>query len=175
MSSDVLERARRFVEEGERQQAEKEAILARYQRVNIHGKVLVDGHHVFLEMLRDIKTFNRHVEEYPRFLRGIRNIWLDQDPVNMSEAIGHVVKSIQEIIPAEIAQRLTEPDKVCISSSVVAKDIKEEAFMYCAVDNHSDILIFDARMLSTANVIKKLEEKRGSACVEVLCTERVIA
>ena len=43
MDSDVWERARRFVEEGERQQAEKEAILAQYERVNIHGKVLVDG------------------------------------------------------------------------------------------------------------------------------------
>jgi hypothetical protein len=67
MGSDVWEQARRFVEEGERQQAEKEAILARYERANIHGKVLVDGHHLFLQLLRDIDTFNHHVEQHPGF------------------------------------------------------------------------------------------------------------
>ena len=95
MGSDVLERARRFVEEGERQQAEKEAIFAQYERVNIHGKVLVDGHHLFLEMLRDIDTFNHHVEEHPEFLRGIKNIWLDPHPVYVAEAACHVIGLLQ--------------------------------------------------------------------------------
>jgi hypothetical protein len=160
MDSDVWERARRFVEEGERQQAKNEAILTPYERLNIHGTVLVDGHHVLLGMLQDIETFNHYVEEHPEFLRGTRNIWLDPRPVNVAEATGHVIGILQKTLPLEIAQRLTEPGKVCISASAAARALQEEASRYCAVDDHSDILIFDARMPPTTNVIKELEEKR---------------
>ena len=161
MDSDVWERARRFVEEGERQQAEKEAILAQYERVNIHGKVLVDGHHVFLEMLRDIETFNHHVKEHPSFLRGIKNIWLDPHPVDVARATDHVIGLLHEILPLKVAQQFAGSDKSCISASAAVKGLQEEPSGYCVVeDGQRDILIFDARMPSTANVIRKLEQEK---------------
>ena len=161
MGSDVWERASRFVEEGERQQAEKEAVLARYERINIHGMVLVDGHHVFLEMLRDIETFNRYVEEHPKFLRGAKNIWLDPHPVYVAEATCHIIGLLQKVLPLGVAQQFTGSDKRCVSASVAAEGLQEEPSRYCAVESNSDILIFDARMPPAANVIKKLEEHRG--------------
>jgi uncharacterized LabA/DUF88 family protein len=161
MDSDVWERARRFVEEGERQQAEKEAILAQYERVNIHGKVLVDGHHVFLEMLRDIETFNHHVEEHPSFLRSIKNIWLDPHPAYVAQATDHVIGLLHEILPLEVAQQFVGSDKSCIPASAAVKGLQEQPSRYCVVeDGHRDILIFDARMPSAANVIKKLEQEK---------------
>jgi uncharacterized LabA/DUF88 family protein len=161
MDSDVWERTQRFVEEGEREQATKESILARYERVNIHGKVLVDGHHLFLAMLRDIETFNRHVEEHPRFLRGIRNIWFDPDPIYVAEAASHVIELLQEILPLEVAQQFAGPEKMCIASSAAVKGLQEDISRYCAVESQSDILIFDARMPPAANVVRTLEERRG--------------
>jgi uncharacterized LabA/DUF88 family protein len=160
MSGDAWERAKRFVEEGERQQAEKEAMLAQYERVNIHGKVLVDGHHLFLEMLRDIETFNHHVEAHPSFLRGIKNIWIDPHPVYVAEVTRQIITLLQQLVPLEVAQRLTGLDKICISASVVAEDLEKELSRYCAVESRSDILIFDARMPPATSLIKELEEKR---------------
>ncbi len=158
MSSDVWERARQFVEEGEREQAEKEAILAQYERVNIYGKVLVDGHHVFLEMLRDIKIFNHYVEEHPKFLRGIKNMWLDLHPVYVAHATWDVIGLLQTILPSEVAQQFAGSEKSCISASLVAEGLQEVS-RYCAVESQSDILIFDARMPPATNLIKELEEK----------------
>jgi hypothetical protein len=141
--------------------------LAMQLRVNIHGKVLVDGHHLLLEMLRDIETFNHYVEEHPKFLRGARNIWIDPRPVNVAEATGDVIKILQKTLPLEIAQRLADRTR-SVSQLLSAKCLQEPASRYSTVDGHSDILIFDARMPPVANAIKELEKKRRICLRQVL-------
>ena len=147
-------------EEGERQWAENETAFARYKRVNIHGKILVDGHHVFLEMLRDIETFNHYVEEHPELLRGRKNIWLDSNPADVAAATGDVIGFLKGAIPLKVAQQLVGTSKICVTASAAAKGLREEAFRYCVADDYSNILIFDTRMPSVTSTIHRLEEMK---------------
>jgi len=43
-------------------QKEEERILEAFEKFNTQGLILVDGHHVMLEVLNDIDTFNSQIE-----------------------------------------------------------------------------------------------------------------
>ena len=102
-----------------------------------------------------------NVEEHPSFLRGIKNIWLDPHPVDVARATDHVIGLLHEILPLKVAQQFAGSDKSCISASAAVKGLQEDPSGYCVVeDGQRDILIFDARMPSTANVIRKLEQEK---------------
>jgi hypothetical protein len=161
MSEDVWERAKRFVEDGDREAAAQEAILAPYEQITIRGTVLVDGQHVLLEMLNDVDTFNAHVREHPRFLCGIENKWLDPHPVALADMVStRVIGPLQDVLPLEVAEQFTGTTKRCVGRRSIIEELRHGPDQYCAVDSRTDVQVFDARMPPASELIENLETKR---------------
>jgi uncharacterized LabA/DUF88 family protein len=161
MSKDVWERARQFVEDGDREDAEQETILAPYERITIRGTVLIDGHHVLLGTLGDVDNFNRHLREHPRFLGGIENKWLDPHPVALADVVSmSVIGPLEQLLPLKVAEQFTGTTKTCVDRRSIIEGCHEGPDQYCAVDSQTDVLVFDARMPPASKLIAKLERKR---------------
>jgi hypothetical protein len=143
------------------EQAEQETIIAQYERITIRGSVLADGHHVLLEMLQDVDTFNHHVREHPRCLRSVENKWLDPHPVALADVVSmSILGPLQDVLPLEVAEQFTGTRKRCVHSRSIIEGHYEGLDQYCAVDSQTDLLVFDARMPPASELIEKLETKR---------------
>jgi uncharacterized LabA/DUF88 family protein len=152
-------------------QKEEERILEAFEKFNTQGLILVDGHHVMLEVLNDIDTFNNQIEtdRYQRIFsqKNLENIWAKPDPILTANLVGRaLMTAVEDEVPYRIAEKIYSGQKFAISRyralSAISKadpEVHIDPDTHIVVDQHTDVAIFDTDMPDRSPELRKLEKQ----------------
>lgn len=161
------------------QRKTSEEILKQYDRIDLGGAVLIDGHHVFLNIVREIEDFNQAPKDWLKSIRAndsekvISDIMTTNvmafDPTVISMFYGWLCRHMQDRAQAFVFHRLFQDSRQLLSPSSLNHFVWEGASSeeilakYPPCDwvvsaNESKGYIFDASMPNKQEVVTSLRK-----------------
>ena len=159
---DNSERLEMFRKRAAENQAEYDRKLEGYEKVGIKGAILIDGNHMFIEVLSDIDKFNKLLPDsiHSEILgKGdIQNIWESPDPRNLAEFVAaQVVLPLSNHLCIFAADSFFPSQKSYVNTSSILNGHVSGADDLIAVEADYDVFIFDAKLPKRGDLIQYFE------------------
>jgi|GEM_PF-3870196 len=149
-SLDILETLRQRKEERER-------ILKEYERLPVKGLILIDNHHLFIELMKKIENFN---SDYKNILSrsgfGLENLWDPPNPFHLAELVQkQVIERLSSHLCFETASKYPTEKTYTDADSIVSGRVSGPD-AYVALEAEHDVYIFDAPLPERSVLLREL-------------------
>jgi uncharacterized LabA/DUF88 family protein len=163
-----------WLSEKKYKRAQRDLRLAPFEKHSSRGAILIDGHHVFLDLLREIRLFNDDVirrqeravadrkisrEELKSLNSDLPNIWAKANPVDFADFLNEwIVWVLGEHLP-KLEYSLRGGKKIPLSAREILQSPMLNPKEVCLIDNDPDVWIFDAYMPDKVQLRARLAQR----------------